>query len=149
MRGLTDQEIAILGIVEEGALDDPEQTISQLSLPRRLLEMGLLVRDAAGNPKLTRDGRNALFRSRCADALRRAEKNTALNAHVGVELWLRNSRFLALPLTDLTDLTALPEVTKRGKEWLASLDHDALADHPPGLKKRMLLPKLTRWLGRK
>ena len=146
MRGLSDEEICILAMLEEGAADDPENTISQLGLPRRLLEMGLVVRDANGNPKLTRDGRNALFRSRCAEALARAHRGEALDPHIGVEQWLKNSRFLSLPLADSA---AMPQVTKRGMEWLASLDHDALADHPPGLKKRMLLPKLTRWLERK
>ena len=133
-------------MVEEGAVENAEHTISQLGLPRRLLEMGLAVRDGEGNPKLTRDGRNALFRSRCADALRRAERREALDAHVGVEQWLVNSRFLTIPLADSGKL---PDVTARGKEWLASLDRDELAETPPGLKKRMLPPKLVRWLERK
>ena len=146
VKGLSGEEICILALVEEGAIENTASTISQLGLPRRLLEMGLVIRDAEGNPKLTRDGRGALFRSRCAEVLRHATRGEPLDAHIGVETWLRNSRFLTEPLADSA---ALPQVTPRGKEWLASLDHEEISLSQPGLKKRMLLPKLLRWLERK
>ena len=146
MKGLSDEEMCILGLLEVGTVELSGSTISQLGLPRRLLEMGLVVRDAAGNPRLTRDGRSALFRSRCVDALRRADKNQPLDAHVGVEQWLYNARFLSVALTD----SGTPQmVTRRGKEWLASLDQEDAPAGQPGLKKRMLPPKLARWLERK
>lgn len=144
--GLSDQEKSILSLVEEGAIENPAHPISQLGLPRRLLEMGLVVRDANGNPKLTRDGRATLFRSRCAEALRRAEKHEPLDAHIGVEQWLHNSRFLSLPLADSG---APPQVTLRGKEWLASLESDDVPGLSAGQQGPALLPKLQRSLQRK
>ena len=133
-------------MVEEGAVENAASTLSQLALPRGLLEMGLVIRDADGNPTLTRDGRGALFRSRCADALRRATRCEPLDAHIGVETWLHSSGFLTV---SLADSAALPHVTPRAKEWLASLNHEEVAPTQPGLKKRMLPPKLARWLERK
>lgn len=105
-------------MVEADASGQPGDPASRLTIPRRLLEMGLVARDAAGCPKLSREGKNALFRSRCADALRRADSQAPLEAHSGVEQWLINSRFLATPSGEMASLRV---VTARGKGWLASL----------------------------